>query len=253
MSPVGSQGEHLVLPGDKHGSGSGTGEGLESLLSGERPPDKFEAEEGEDPELKHLTWVVENLQEELIRASTARQAADADMATLRAEVETLQAQVQEKAMAVSEIDDAIAEMHRQLEAQLLQKLDHQDQIRQSSLDLKALAAQIAQTDDQIAHKDVQMTDLNQQVKTMRTQQAAARKEAGEAEGGSGPGSPHSHMSSPWGTDASGSDEDETVFSVAAAARHSLAQGGSASRSLSVANEAKMRETGVTGLHLVPLV
>lgn len=42
--------------------------------------------------------------------------------------------------------------------------------RQSSLDLKALAAQITQTDDQIAQKDVQMSDLNQQVKSIRTQQ-----------------------------------------------------------------------------------
>lgn len=42
--------------------------------------------------------------------------------------------------------------------------------RQSSLDLKALGAQIAQTDEQIAHKDVQMSDLNQQARAIRTQQ-----------------------------------------------------------------------------------
>ena len=41
----------------------------------------------------------------------------------------VQAQVQEQAMSVSEMDDAIGELHRQLEFQLLQKLDQQDQIR----------------------------------------------------------------------------------------------------------------------------
>ena len=45
---------------------------------------------GEDPELKHLAWVVENLQEELIRANGARIAADGEVARLQAEVQALQ-------------------------------------------------------------------------------------------------------------------------------------------------------------------
>ena len=56
----------------------------------------------------------------------------------------------------------------------------------------------------------------------------------------------SHMSSPWGTDASESDEEDSVFSAAAAARHALAA-GNASRALSDSNQAKMRETGATGM------
>ena len=45
---------------------------------------------GEDPELKHLAWVVENLQEEMIKASAARLAADQEVVRLRREVDLLQ-------------------------------------------------------------------------------------------------------------------------------------------------------------------
>ena len=48
------------------------------------------ARTGEDQELKHLAWVVENLQEELIRANAARCAADADVVSLQGHVEALQ-------------------------------------------------------------------------------------------------------------------------------------------------------------------
>ena len=63
------------------------------------------------------------------------------------------------------------------------------------------------------------------------------------DGGSCASTPRSHMSSPWGTDASDSDDEDTVFTQAAAARHALS---STSRNLSESNQAKMRETGVTG-------
>ena len=45
---------------------------------------------GEDLDLKHLAWIVENLQEELLRANTARQSADAAVAHLQAEASALQ-------------------------------------------------------------------------------------------------------------------------------------------------------------------
>lgn len=77
-------------------------------------------------------------------------------------------------------------------------------------------------------------------------QAHARTGGQEEEPGSGASTPRSHMSSPWGTDASESDEEDTVFSAAAAARHALASQGTASKAVNEANQAKMRETGVTG-------
>ena len=65
------------------------------------------------------------------------------------------------------------------------------------------------------------------------------------EGVSGASTPRSHVSSPWNTDASeGEDEEGGVLSAAAATRHALQAGTTAT--LSEGNQAKMREVGVTG-------
>lgn len=45
---------------------------------------------GEDLDLKHLAWIVENLQEELLKANAARQGADAAVTQLRGEATALQ-------------------------------------------------------------------------------------------------------------------------------------------------------------------
>ena len=65
------------------------------------------------------------------------------------------------------------------------------------------------------------------------------------EGTSGASTPRSHVSSPWNTDASeGEDEGTSVLSAAAATRHALQAGTTAT--LSEGNQAKMREVGVSG-------
>ena len=65
------------------------------------------------------------------------------------------------------------------------------------------------------------------------------------EGVSGASTPRSHVSSPWNTDASeGEDEGGAVLSAAAATRHALQAGTTAT--LSEGNQAKMREVGATG-------
>ena len=58
-----------------------------------------------------------------------------------------------------------------------------------------------------------------------------------------PPSPQSHVSSPWGTDASDGEEEPNAFALAAAAEHVLHRRPT---TVSEGNQAAMREVGVSG-------
>ncbi|KAK9838113.1 hypothetical protein WJX81_002007 [Elliptochloris bilobata] len=196
----------------------------------EQPDDAFETGQGvllfraalcdgEGMDEAQLLWAVGSLQRRLRTTDGKRLAAAAAFSERQHIVDALQEEVQAAVSALGEVSEEAQTLHRQLEQQALEQLVMQEDIREAEGKLRATHARIAAADAALAARDAEMTTLQARLAELPAQpppppprptlrlRLLGHRATPPPGAGQGDDSSDSHMSSPWGTDVSGSDDE----------------------------------------------